>query len=374
MKSMKRHFLQSPAWAEFEKAEGREVFLEKGEGFEYLAVKYQTPLGCYLYCPYGPVVSEGAEAAKATEEGVKATDEAAKATDKDVKVVGAMKAALDSLVKLAREQKALFIRVEPTVAMSAEEMRKLGLKKSHDLDPAHTWVLDLTQSKDDIMAGIEKRKLRHWRTCGNKGITLRKTQNPEQITVLTDFLKKLGERDHFNPQDEAHLKRQLEAGFATLYIAEVEDKPDADSEKAEAEAGGGADGEKAEAGEIRAGGLGNGPKKVPIAAALIYDYDGVRYYAHAATDEEHRKLMAGTIILIQMIMDAKDEGAKVFDFWGITTSEDPKHPWYGFTQYKKSFGGRQVDYAGTWDLPVSKMKYRLYGMMRKINRALRKSK
>ncbi len=23
----------------------------------------------------------------------------------------------------------------------------------------------------------------------------------------------------------------------------------------------------------------------------------------------------------------------------MTTSEDPKHPWYGFTQYKKSFGG-----------------------------------
>ncbi len=308
--SLRPHFLQSAAWVKFEKSEGREVFTGEGEGFSYLAVKHQTPLGSYLYCPYGPVLDEKVES------GV------------------ALKLALDSLAKLAREQQAFFVRVEPTVAVPAEELRKMGLKKSHDLDPAHTWILDLTNSQESILAGIEKRKLRHWRTHKNKGISLRKTQDPEQITVLTSFLEKLGERDHFNPQKQDHLKKQLAAGFATLYVAELEGEP--------------------------------------IAAALIYDYDGVRYYAHAATDEEHRKLMAGTIILIQMIVDARDEGAKVFDFWGITTSEDPKHPWYGFTQYKKSFGGEQVDYAGTWDLPISRVKYGLYWVIRKINRVIRK--
>ncbi len=311
MKVMKRHFLQSSAWGKFEKMEGREVFEKEGEGFAYLAVKHQTPLGSYLYCPYGP------------------------ALDKEVEPGVALKSALDSLTELAREQKVFFVRVEPTATLPAEELQKMGLKKSHDLDPAHTWILDLTNSQESILTGIEKRKLRHWRTHKNKGITLRKTQDPEQITILTNFLGKLGERDHFNPQNEDHLKKQLEAGFATLYVAELEGEP--------------------------------------IAAALIYDYDGVRYYAHAATDEEHRKLMAGTIILIQMIVDAQNEGEKVFDFWGITTSEDPKHPWYGFTQYKKSFGGEQVDYAGTWDLPISRVKYGLYGVMRKVNRLLRQA-
>ena len=308
---MKKHFLQSSAWAEFEKLEGREVFERQGEGFSYLAVKYQTPLGDYLYCPYGPVLEKKSE------------------------LEMALKRALDSLVELAKAEKGFFVRVEPTVAIKPEELQKMGLKKSHDLDPAHTWILDLTKSQDDILSGMEKRKLRHWRTYKNKGITLRKTQDPEEIKILTGFLEKLGERDKFNPQNEAHLKKQLQAGFATLYVAELEG--------------------------------------APIAAALIYDYDGVRYYAHAATDEEHRKLMAGTIILIQMILDAKEAGMKVFDFWGITTSEDPKHPWYGFTQYKKSFGGEQVDYAGTWDLPVKRLKYELYGVIRKVNRRLRKS-
>ena len=87
---MERHFLQSPAWAKFEKAEGREVFERKGDGFSYLAVKHETPLGNYLYCPYGPTVENA----------------------------GAMKAALDSLTELAQEQKAFFVRVEPTIVMS----------------------------------------------------------------------------------------------------------------------------------------------------------------------------------------------------------------------------------------------------------------
>ena len=108
------------------------------------------------------------------------------------------------------------------------------------------------------------------------------------------------------------------------------------------------------------------------AAALVYDYDGVRYYAHAAADYEHRKLRAGTVLLVQMILDAARAGQQTFDFWGITTSTDPEHPWAGFTQYKKSFGGRQVDYAGTWDLPLNKRKYQLYKTLRQVNLRVRK--
>lgn len=313
---MKQHLLQSPEWEAYEKSEGQDTFRVTGEGFSVLAVLKKTLLGNYLYCPYGPAIE------------FQNTEECREI----------FKRALEALKSLAREQGAFFIRVEPAFdAISGDELKELGLEKSHDIDPAHTWILDLTKlSQEELLAGIEKRKLRHWRTHKNKGISLRQTQDPEQITILTQFLKGLGERDHFNPQNEAHLKRQLQAGFATLYIAELEGEP--------------------------------------IAAALIYDHNGVRYYAHAATDEEHRKLMAGTIILIQMIVDAKEKGEEVFDFWGITTSEDPKHPWYGFTQYKKSFGGKQVDYAGTWDLSVKQVRYNLYKVVRKMNRAKRRLK
>lgn len=308
---MERHLLQSPAWEKFEQLEGYQTFWRDGDGYKFLAVLHHTPLGNYLFCPYGPLLSSKSP-------------------------LQSLDYALDALRSLAREHNAFFARIEPITDLDSSELTRRGLIKSHDLEPAHTWVLDLTQPEADLLTGIEKTKVRHHRNHQKKGISIRTTTDPEQISILTSLLQGVGQRDHFTPQDENHLKNQLKSGFATLYIAEFESQP--------------------------------------IAASLVYDYNGVRYYAHAATDDTHRKLMAGTILLVQMILDAKANGASLFDFWGITTSDDPHHPWYGFTQYKKSFGGHQVNYAGTWDLPIKKSRYFIYQLLRRLNHAQRKLK
>jgi len=339
------HFLQSGEWEKYEQAEGHRTLRAEGEGFRALLVVHETALGKYLFCPYGPVLW--------------------KVPGHDLK--WSLKQALNSLLGLARREKAIFVRVEPTVAFTEAEMKGLGLVKSHDLDPAHTWILDLTSGQESLLSGMEKRKVRYWRNYA-KRFTMRQTKNPEEIGLLTGLLAKLGERDHFNPQDETHLRRQLMAGFATMYVLETLPETSEGSEVSVDVAvpdGSGADAGSAEAGAAE--------KKV-VAAALVYDYDGVRYYAHAAADEEYMRQAPGSIVLIQMILDAAAAGMREYDFWGMTTSEDPKHPWYGFTQYKKSFGGRQVDYAGTWDLPVSRWKYRLYQGVRAVNRAMRRAK
>lgn len=343
------HFLQSEEWEKYEQAEGHRTLRAEGEGFRALLVVHETALGKYLFCPYGPVLWE--------------------VPGHDLK--WSLKQALNSLLELARREKAIFVRIEPTVAFTEAEMKGLGLVKSHDLDPAHTWILDLTSGQESLLGGMEKRKVRYWRNYA-KRFTMRQTKNPEEIGLLTGLLAKLGERDHFNPQDEAHLKRQLMAGFATMYVLEA--LPETDAEGSQGSGAGadvaGSGGSGADAGSAE---VGVAEKKV-IAAALIYDYDGVRYYAHAAADEAYMRQAPGSIVLIQMILDAAAAGMREYDFWGMTTSEDPKHPWYGFTQYKKSFGGRQVDYAGTWDLPVSRWKYRLYQGVRAVNRAMRRAK
>lgn len=303
---MEQHFLQSPAWEEYEHLEGHRTFRITNGGPSVMAVLEHTVLGNYLFAPYGPAAKS-----KVT-----------------------LETTLLALKKLAQEQNAFFVRLEPTTPFPATELETLGLRKSHDIDPAHTWILDLTQPEAQIFADMEKEKGRLWRNYHKKNITIRQTQNPAEVDILVTMLDKVGSQNYFIPQKKIHLRRQMEAGFATLYIAELKGRP--------------------------------------IAAALVYDHNGVRYCAHAAADYEHRKLAAGAILLVQMIVDAKRAGMKTFDFWGITTSTDTSHPWYGFTEFKKSFGGKQVDYAGTWDLPVQKPRYYFYKMIRKINRTRRR--
>jgi len=326
---MNEHFLQSEDWEKYEKLEGKTTFREKGENFNALVILNHTPLGNYLYLPYGPTLNEKVPKKSLNE-------------------------ALKALKTLAKNKNAYAIRIEPTIALEASKIAKIAKnlkttsKKSHDLDPKDTWVLDLDIPEEELLDGIEKTKVRNWKNRANKNISIRTTKNPEEIGILTKFLKEIGEKDNFTPQDENHLKNQLKSGFATLYICEVEEPENPEN-----------------------------PEKlikIPIGASLIYDFKDTRYYAHAATDSEHRKLRAGNILLVQMILDAKNGGKKFFDFWGITKSTDENHPWYGFTQYKMSFGGREVNYSGTYDIILNPVKYRLYEMLRKANRAVRKIK
>lgn len=315
------HILQSEAWEECLQKDGEQTHRWAGEGWSALAVQKKTPVGSYLFLPYGPAILDAEHRTQCLQD------------------------ALQTLSERARSLGCLFVRCEPTFAVNAAQMRSQGLVEAKEIDPKHTWVLDLAgQPEAELLAGMEKNKPRSWRNMANKGMSVRTTQDPAAVTELTRLLAAVGEQDHFTPQAEAHLRHQLEAGFATLYLVDL-------AEAAEA-----------------SGGIGS----QVIAAALVYDYDGVRYYAHAAADYEHRKLRAGTVLLVQMILDAARAGQQTFDFWGITTSTDPEHPWAGFTQYKKSFGGRQVDYAGTWDLPLNKHKYQLYKTLRQVNLRVRK--
>ena len=315
------HILQSEAWEECLQKDGEQTHRWAGEGWSALAVQKKTPVGSYLFLPYGPAILDAEHRTQCLQD------------------------ALQTLSERARSLGCLFVRCEPTFAVNAAQMRSQGLVEAKEIDPKHTWVLDLAgQPEAELLAGMEKNKPRSWRNMANKGMSVRTTQEPAAVTELTRLLMAVGEQDHFTPQAEAHLRHQLEAGFATLYLVDL-------AEAAEA-----------------SGGIGS----QVIAAALVYDYDGVRYYAHAAADYEHRKLRAGTVLLVQMILDAARAGQQTFDFWGITTSTDPEHPWAGFTQYKKSFGGHQVDYAGTWDLPLNKHKYQLYKTLRQVNLRVRK--
>ena len=309
---MNPHFLQTEAWEEFQKSEGRETFRVKGSDFEFMAILRPTSLGNYLFVPYGPVL----------------------------KSKKALPHALDALKKLAADKKAFFIRIEPTLEFSEAEMAKLKLKKTHHIEPQHTWVLDLTQSEDDILAGMESRKVRYYRNYTKKGMSIRTTHDPKEMKILFKLLSEVAETDNFQTFDEKYLENQLKFPFATLYIVEVteEDKKD----------------------------------PIPIAAALMYDTDDTCYYAHTGAEYEHRKLNAGIILLIKMILDAKKNGRKKFDFWGVTTSEDPKHPWYGFTKFKQAFGGQLVTYTGTYDLPLNSAKYRAYSLLRPLNKLKRK--
>ncbi|HEY8170813.1 MAG TPA: peptidoglycan bridge formation glycyltransferase FemA/FemB family protein [Candidatus Limnocylindria bacterium] len=61
-----------------------------------------------------------------------------------------------------------------------------------------------------------------------------------------------------------------------------------------------------------------------------------------------------------MLQLARQRGVREHDLWGIAPVDaGPEHPWYGVGLFKKGFGGREVTWAGSWDVVADPTLYRV---------------
>lgn len=302
---------QSREWQKLQNDLGEKSFFKESENSQFLAIKKSTPLGCYLYIPYGPV-----------------------AKDKN-----GLKSALEELKNLADKEKAFFIRIEPQNLTAFNQISLKNLKKSHDLNPKETWVLDLKGPDEEYKKKLPSRLLRYYKNREKQGIKIETSKNPDDIKYLLGLQKALAKEKNINTFSENYLRTELKQPFATLYLVKYQNF------------------------ELNRGEV--------IAAGLVFDHDKTRYNLQGAQSDQGRKLHATGILTIQLIEDAKNNALEYFDFWGIAPEGAPKdHPWAGFTNFKKTFEGHEVDYAGTYDLVLNPLKYKLYQILRKIRRMI----
>ncbi|MBQ3294518.1 peptidoglycan bridge formation glycyltransferase FemA/FemB family protein [Candidatus Saccharibacteria bacterium] len=326
---MYQHFLQSSAWEIFEQSLGHQTFRIETPDFSYLTIKKPTKAGSYLFVPYGPCLKTG----KTSKTGQPDPTQAEKS----------LQMTLESLLSLAKREKAIFARLEPTYAFSPEIMAKNGLIKTKDIDPAHTWLLDLSPAKEDLILGFSHGTRLGHNQFPRKHLSVEVSHDPADIQHLVRLQTALAHKKGITAYEADYLKNELRQPFASLYLVHL-NTPDTQTDQI-------------------------------VAASLFFDdvANSTRYYMQSASDPTYKNLPTTVGLLCQSIFDAKAKGLKYFDFWGIAPDDAPAdHPWAGFTRFKKSFGGFARTYSGTYDLVLSKPKYSLYKTLRKINRKIRK--
>ncbi|OGM27700.1 hypothetical protein A3D00_00390 [Candidatus Woesebacteria bacterium RIFCSPHIGHO2_02_FULL_38_9] len=85
-----------------------------------------------------------------------------------------------------------------------------------------------------------------------------------------------------------------------------------------------------------------------LGGILMLRTSQIAYYMYAASSDLGKKLFAPTLLAWEAIRLAKKKGSKVFDFEGIYDERFPLPAWRGFTRFKKSFGGSEVEYPGAF--------------------------
>lgn len=300
-------FLQSYEWGEFQQAIGRQVNrkLLETPNYTFIAqsIRLNLPFGqFYEYFPKGPLGNF---------------------TPNDC-------------LRIMRDNYhgAAFIRFEPNY--------KDRLPAVKEVQPATTIIVDISQSEDEILAGMKSKTRYNVRLATKKGVEYKIHQGIDGFEDFWRLMKQTSVRDNFR----SHTKKYYETMLMSI-------------------------GQKGEAKAFMATAS---YKNRVISANMMIDFGQTRLYLHGATSNLHRNVMAQYGLHFFLMQDASSKGLTKFDFWGIAPQNAPSnHPWAGITRYKTGFGGDIIQMPGTYDFICKHAYYGLYKHGRRINRLLRSS-
>lgn len=249
--------------------------------------------------------------------------------------------------QLAIEDKnVVFVRVEPSAkegplqTLQGSVLREVTEKSllSGQKSPKATRVLDVSKSEEEILGQMKSKTRYNIRLSAKKGVKVRISNDPKDFDVFYELLLSTAGKDKgYAPHEKKYYQKMLEIlgpkNIAKLFIAEFKGKP--------------------------------------LAGILVSFYGGVATYLHGGSSEEHRELMAPYLCQWEAIKYARENGQKIYDFWGVAETDDPNDPWAGITRFKEGFGGEKVIFAGTYDLVLNKFWYNILTIAAKIKHILK---
>jgi lipid II:glycine glycyltransferase (peptidoglycan interpeptide bridge formation enzyme) len=196
--------------------------------------------------------------------------------------------------------------------------------------PQYNFWLPLTDaegdalSDDDLLAGMNQLWRRNVRKADKAGVEVSVGDRSDLIDFHRVYVE-TADRDHFTPRPLAYFERMWEALTSEaperlrLYLARHE-------------------------GDL-------------VAATTMVQVGGHAWYSYGASTTHKRDVRGSNAVQWQMMRDARDGGAVVYDMRGITdtVSADDSHA--GLLQFKVGTGGQAVEYLGEWDLPLNRGLY-----------------
>ncbi len=108
-----------------------------------------------------------------------------------------------------------------------------------------------------------------------------------------------------------------------------------------------------------------------MAAIMLLRYKDTLYYVYGGSDPKYRENMAPHLLHWEAMKLGKKLGCQIYDLWGSYKNRpEETDPWWGIYRFKKGFGGKEVTFPPTVDIPLSPL-YSLYPLAEKFRRFLR---
>jgi len=305
---VEKTFLQSWNWGDFNHRLGNQIWrLGIYENERLLGValtlKIKAKRGTFLFIPHGPLLMDFLSYFEKKE---------------------VFSTLLFHLKIIAGREKASFIRIAPVFLKNEEDQRilsQLGFRRAPlYIHPEVTWELDITPSLNDLLMGMRKTtRYLIKQAQKNREIRIVKSRDINDLNHFWPVYLETAKRHRFVVYSEDYLKKEMEIFLPDDEVLLF---------------------------------LGYFQEKVVSAAIFIFWQD-ICFYHHAGSLTQYRKIPVSYLLQWEAIQEAKLRGCKKYNFWGISLSNNPSHPWSGFTFFKTGFGGDKKEYIPTQDFILS---------------------
>ncbi len=214
----------------------------------------------------------------------------------------------EELNSIAKKHHALFVKIEPDINAKYKIADTKFSSDNWPLLPTKTLILnldlDIKSSPKDTRYEIRKAE--------SLGVAVGKSTDIELFYKLLQETMKIGHWSVPIHKEVVNLWRSFQLNRSQILIAINQNKP--------------------------VGGC-----------LLIWDGD-TAHYMYAALTKEGRKLGAAYVVMWEAIKFCQKRGLKSLDLEGIYDDRFPSHTknWQGFTKFKMGWGGRIVEYPGSY--------------------------
>ena len=185
----------------------------------------------------------------------------------------------------------------------------------------------IPRSEDDVLKGMNQQWRRNIKKAAKQGVQVERGEATD-LKAFHELYALTAARDGFTPRPLSYFETMFEALRAEeqdrirVYLAQHEGD---------------------------------------LVASTIWIRVGTHtWYSYGASSTEKREVRGSNAIQWQMICDSMAAGAHVYDLRGITPTLDSEDDHVGLIQFKVGTGGEAVEYAGEWDLPLSKTIYKAF--------------
>lgn len=225
----------------------------------------------------------------------------------------------EALEKIGQENNCVFIKVEPNIPA---ETAPYSIHPSFQSSPKplftkYNFVLDLQLSEEELLKNMHPKTRYNLRLAQKKGVKVEIRDDDKAFEIYLKLYFETTQRQSYHGHNRAYHKKAWE----TM--------------------------KKSKMAQIAIGFY----NKKPLSAWMLYNFKDTLYYPYGGSSNEHREVMANNLVAWEAIQLGKKMGLKSFDMWGaLGPNPDPKDPWFGFHRFKQGYGGKLVEYIGTYDL------------------------